>query len=56
LASEAREKALTTEQQSDPVLAGMLRCYLSKTRVSWPYLALLVGAMAFLVGALFLPA
>lgn len=46
---------MTTEPQTDPVLVAMIRCYLSKPRVSWPWLALLLGAMAFLVGALFLP-
>lgn len=43
------------EQQHDPVLAAMMRCYLTRPRVSWPYLALLLGAMAFLLGGLFLP-
>lgn len=39
----------------DPVIAAMIRCYISQPRVAWPYLALLFGAMAFLVGALFAP-
>ncbi|WP_442754674.1 hypothetical protein ACNHKD_17020 [Methylocystis sp. JAN1] len=44
-----------TEPQTDPALAAMMRCYLSKPRIAWPYLALLLGSMAFLVLALFLP-
>lgn len=44
------------ESKADPALVGMLACYLSRSRVAWPYLALLFGAMAFLLGALFLPA
>jgi hypothetical protein len=46
---------LTTEPQTDPALVAMMRCYLSKPRIAWPYLALLLGALAFLTGALFLP-
>lgn len=49
------ETDLTHEPQSDPTLAAMLSCYLSQPRVAWPYLALIIGAMAFIVGALFLP-
>jgi hypothetical protein len=47
---------MSTEPQTDPALVAMMRCYLSRPRIAWPYLAMLLGAMAFLVGALFLPA
>jgi hypothetical protein len=53
--SHAGAIKLTTEPQTDPALVAMMRCYLSKPRTSWPYLALLLGAMAFLVVGLFLP-
>lgn len=43
------------DQQSDALVA-MLRCYLATPRVSWPYLALLLGALVLVVGGLFLPA
>ncbi|WBK01745.1 hypothetical protein [Methylocystis parvus] len=44
------------QQQTDPALVAMMRCYLSKPRISWPYLAVLLAAMALLIGGLFLPA
>lgn len=47
---------MTTEPQADPALVAMMRCYASTPRISWPYLAMLLGSMAFLVLALFLPA
>ena len=47
---------LKPERPSDPALAEIMRCYLTRKRVSWPWLALLVAAMALLVGGLFLPA
>ncbi len=53
--AKKNEAALPTEQQTDPALVAMMRCYLSKPRIAWPYLALLLGALAFLTGALFLP-
>jgi len=46
---------LTTREEPDPALVAMMRCYLSRPRIAWPYLALLLGAMVFLVGALFMP-
>lgn len=47
---------MTPEQQTDPELMAMMRCYMSRPRIAWPYLALLFVAMAVLVGGLFLPA
>ncbi len=44
-----------TEQQPDPTLVAMMRCYVSRPRTAWPYLVLLGCAMAFLVVGLFLP-
>lgn len=44
------------ERPHDPALAEIMRCYLTRTRVSWPYLVFLVGALAVLIGGLFLPA
>ena len=43
------------QQPNDPALVEMMRCYLSRPRIAWPYFAILVGAMVFIVGALFLP-
>jgi hypothetical protein len=45
-----------SDQDDNAVLVAMMRCYLSRPRIAWPYLALLLGAMAFLVVALFMPA
>ncbi len=39
------------EPEQDDVPLSMMRCYLSQKRVSWPYLAILFVAMAFLVVA-----
>lgn len=47
---------MTKRAPPDPALAAMMRCYLSRPRIAWPYLAMLVGAMIVLIGGQFLPA
>lgn len=42
-------------QKTDPVIGAMIRCYVAQPRIAWPYLVMLFGAMALLVGALFAP-
>lgn len=43
------------DTKPDDALLAMMRCYVSMPRVSWPWLALLFGALALLIGGLFLP-
>jgi hypothetical protein len=43
------------DEPADPVIGAMIRCYAAQPKISWPYLVMLFGAMAFLIGALFAP-
>lgn len=44
-----------SDEPLDPMIGAMIRCYIAQPKVAWPYLVILFGAMAFLVGALFAP-